>query len=174
MLDDWVRWNSRHAVLTALLEGGISVTLVGDGAVYAQLAQRYPDQLHFLGSADISQVVSFMARSKVVMNPCMAYAEGLHERLFTAMLCKAVPFTPRTPYLEEKFGSCFWYIDLKDLGSMVRQVRHILEAPQEAALQVEQNYRWAMEQHTWEHRGEEIIDYYEQWIAPEKGQGELP
>lgn len=166
IVDRYIRWQSRYDVLLALLKAGIRVTLIGDGETYKQLAEEYPEQLHFMGSADILDVVKLMARSRVVINPCSIYAEGLHERLCTALLCKAVCFTPWSPYLESNFGNRFRYIKLDNLDEMTVEIQYILEHPEAIEEQVEENYAYAMEYHTWKRRGEEIIDFYESQIAP--------
>ena len=168
VVDGYIRWQSRYDVLLALLKAGIRVTLIGEGAAYEQLAEEYPGQLHFMGGADILDVVKLMARSKVVINPCSIYSEGLHERLCTALLCKAVCFTPWSPYLEENYGNCFQYIKLDNLDEMTAEIQYILEHPEAVEEQVEANYTYAMEYHTWKKRGEEIIDFYESQIAPAK------
>lgn len=166
MVDIYIRWQSRYDVLLALLKAGIRVTLIGEGAAYEQLAEEYPGQLHFIGGADILDVVKLTARSKVVINPCSIYTEDLHDRLCTAMLCKSVCFTPWSPYLEENYGNCFQYIKLDNLDEMTAEIQHILEHPEAVEEQVEANYTYAMEYHTWKKRGEEIIEFYESQIAP--------
>lgn len=164
----YIRWQSRYNVLVALLKAGIQVTVVGVGETYEQLAEEYPKRLHLLGQKDILETVQFMARSKIVMNPCAIYAEGLHERLFTAMLCKAVCFTPWNPYLETNFGNCFGFMELDNLDKTTQEIQYILEHPETVERQIEENYAYAMESHTWKQRGEEIIDFYESQIAPRK------
>lgn len=168
LVDRHIRWQSRYDVLVALLKAGIRVTVVGDGETYNQLAEEYPQQLHVLGGKDISDVVQLMARSKIVINPCAIYTEGLHERMLTAMLCKAVCFTPWNDYLESNFGNCFAFIELDNLDGMTREIQYILEHPEAVEQQIEENYAYAMEYHTWKRRGEEIIDFYESQIAPLK------
>ena len=166
IVDRYIRWQSRYDVLLALLKAGIRVTLIGDGEAYEQLAEEYPNQLHFIGGADILDVVRLMARSKVVINPCAIYTEGLHERLCTALLCRAVCFTPWASYLESNFGNLFQYMNLDNLEEMTTEIQYILEHPETIEEQIERNYAWAMEYHTWKKRGEEIIDFYESQIAP--------
>lgn len=169
MIDRYIRWQSRYDVLEALLKAGIRVTVVGEGEVYEQLAEQYPEHLCLLGPKDILDVVSLMTRSKVVINPCAIYTEGLHERMLTAMLCKAVCFTPWSAYLESNFENCFRFIELDHLDAMVQEIPYILEHPETVERQLEENYAYAMEYHTWKRRGEEIIDFYESQIVPIKG-----
>ena len=87
-------------------------------------------------------------------------------RLCTALLCKAVCFTPWSPYLESNFGNLFRYVNLDNLEEMTAEIRYILEHPETIEEQIEKNYALAMEYHTWKKRGEEIIDFYESQIAP--------
>lgn len=166
IIDLYIRWKSRYEILVALLKAGIHVTVVGEGATYQRLAEEYREQLHFTGGADIQDVVKLMARSRVIVNPCPVLTEGMHERLCTAMLCKAVCFTPWTPYLETHFGNCFQYINLDNLDEMTGEIQYILAHPEEAEELIEKNYAYAMEYHTWKRRGEEIVDFYENQIAP--------
>lgn len=168
VVDLYIRWQSRYDVLMALLKARIHVTVVGDGAIYEQLAEEYPEQLHILGGKNISDVVQLMVRSRIVINPCPVFSEGLHERMLTAMLCKAVCFTPWNEYLESNFENCFAFMELDNLDGMTQEIQYILEHPEAVEQQIEENYAYAMEYHTWKRRGEEIIDFYESKIAPLK------
>ncbi len=164
-LDLYIRWECRYNILKTLLEHQITVDVIGDG--YEELEKEYGDYLVFHGGKDIDDVVDLMARSQIVMNPVPTLREGLHERLLTSMLCKAVCFTPWSEFLEENFGERFGYIHLDNLDEMAWRIKDILEHPEEIQAQVEDNYCYAMEHHTWQKRGEEMIDFYETQIAPE-------
>ena len=166
MIDAHIRWQSRYDILLALLEAGLPVTVAGSGEIYEQLAGKYPGQLNLVGGTDILDVVQLMARSRIVINPCPVLTEGLHERLLTSLLLKAVCFTPWTNYLDANFGACFDFIELDNLDKMTQEISFILEHPEAVTEQIEANYVYAMEYHTWKRRGEEIIDFYESQIEP--------
>lgn len=160
-VDEWVRYQCKYRILEALLKNNIHVHIVGDGA--DELVQQYPDFVTALGSQDITGVMDLMARAKIIINPCPpVFEEGFHERIFTAMLSKAACFTPYSVYVQNKLGTRIEMIDLNNLSKMVSHIGEILSKFDEYSNQIlEDNYVYALEKHTWEKRGEQIVDFFE-------------
>jgi len=159
-LDKYVRYQCRTKILNCLLESGLHVHILGNG--YEETAKKYPDQITYYGSVEIEKVTELMARSKIVMNPFPPiFEQGYHERIFSSMLCKSICFTPDFNFARETLGDRLEYIDLNNLDQMISDIKRVLDNYDQQQERLEDNYQYALANHTWEKRGEELIDIYE-------------
>ncbi len=161
-VDLYFRYQCRYRMMKALLESGVKLHVVGSGT--NDLLEQYKDNITVCGAKDITEVVKLIQRSKVVINPFpIIFYKGAHERIFTALLNKAVCFTPYSEYLDDLLGNRVQFIDLKNLDNMVKDVNKALDSYDGEVMQnlLEDNYRYALENHTWEIRGKEIAEFYE-------------
>ncbi len=161
-VDLYIRYQCRYRMMKALLGNGINLHVVGSGT--NDLLEQYKDNITVCGAKDITEVVKLIQRSKVVMNPFpVIFYKGAHERIFTALLNKAICFTPYSEYLDDLLGNRIQFVDMKNLDNMVQDVKKTLEIYDDDAMQklLEDNYQYALENHTWEVRGREIVEFYE-------------
>lgn len=160
-VDSWVRYQCKYRILESLLKSNITVHVIGEGS--DALVNQYSDCVVVHGAQDINEVINLMGKSKIIINPCPpVFEEGFHERVFTAMLSKAACFTPYSVYTQKKLGTRVEMIDMNNLSQMVDRIKEILLDFDEYSKQVlEGNYLYALENHTWEKRGEQIIDFFE-------------
>lgn len=160
-VDSYIRYECKYRMLEALLEAGIHVHIVGEG--HDELITKYSDLVTAHGACDISQVIELMGKSKIVINPCPpVFEKGFHERIFTAMLCKSAIFTPYTKYAQETMEKRLELVDMNDLSKMSTRVKEILNNFDSYNNEViEDNYVYARKNHTWEKRGEQIIEFFE-------------
>ncbi len=152
-------YECKERLLRILLENGISVIAVGSG--FEELKAEYPKGLRVIRDADISEVVDLIARTKILINPLYpVLEEGFHERIFTALLNNAICVTPGSDFLEEQLGDRVQYIDLLNLERFSEQVKLLLdEFDDEKMVQKrEDNYQWALRNHTWKERGKQIVE----------------
>lgn len=160
-VDSYIRYECKYNMLKALLEAGIHVHVVGEG--HDELIKKYSHLVSAHGACEIDQVIDLMRKSRIVINPCPAvFEQGFHERIMTAMLCKSAIFTPYTKYAEATMGKRLELVNMKNLSTMSSRVKDILndfDTYREDVL--EDNYVYAKENHTWEKRGEQIIDFFE-------------
>ena len=165
-VDMYIRYYYRKRTLIDLLEAGFYVSVIGEG--YSEMSGRYPN-LTVYGRKDIKEVISFMARSKIVCNPCPpVFRAGAHERIFSAMLNKAVCLTPYSDYQENLFGNNLLFYKINKKEEMIEKVRYCIEHFDDLSSNLEETYLFA-QNHTWEKRGEEIIGLYEQYFRNDLG-----
>ncbi|MDO5154446.1 MAG: hypothetical protein Q4D51_00630 [Eubacteriales bacterium] len=159
-LDGYVRYQCRTKILYTLLEAGFHIHILGNG--YDEIKKQYPNQITHYGAVEIDEVTEMMSRSKIVMNPFPPiFEQGFHERIFSAMLCKSICFTPESDFLRQQLGERVEYIDLNNMEQMVLDIQSVLDNYDKQQERLEDNYQYAFVNHTWEKRGEEIIDFYE-------------
>lgn len=152
---DSIRYTCRKKILEELVKTDLKVHLVGR----QDQDEQYPSNVTVHGPMEIDSVVDLFAKSKIVINPfpCV-YEEGAHERIFTALLNKAVCFTPGYPFLRELLSDRVEYIDLKNMEAFSTRVKSVLSNSESIGEKLEDNFKYAFENHTWEKRGEEIIE----------------
>lgn len=88
-LDQYQRDYMRQSIIETLLTNGLKVAVVGAGWDAYDGAGR--ENLEILSSegVDITEVIKLMQRSRIVINNTNIL-DGMHERIFTAMLAGAV------------------------------------------------------------------------------------
>lgn len=102
--DKYYRVQQREQCILYLLQSGITITVCGRG--WQQFKEEFgiTDQIHILSeNMPYEEVLNVMDRSKIVLNICPSYKEGIHERICTSMLRGAVCLTDSSNYLKENF-----------------------------------------------------------------------
>lgn len=158
-LDNYIRFDCKYRILESLLKNNFIVHIIGEGG--NELTDLYSDQVVIHGGLDVDEVVKLISYSKIVINPISTFVQGMHERILTAMLNKAICFTPDNDYLQEEMGERLQYIYMNDLDKMAKDIHNVLDNYQQYSEILEDNYSYALENHSWKKRGEQIIDYYE-------------
>jgi hypothetical protein len=154
----WVRYECKYQLIKSLLEAGYHLHIAGEG--HDKIVEEYESQITWLGVTDIDSTVDYIARSKIVINPLMqVFAEGMHERIFTAMLNRAVCFTPYSEFIHSQLGKRVEYIDMDCIPKMFARIDAILSDYDSVQEQLESNYCYAKENHSWQKRGEQIVEY---------------
>lgn len=158
----YIRTYFRNELLNELLKSGYNIHLIGNNNSQIE----YPSNVTLHGPMDIIDNMRLMKKSKIIMNPVPNVIEGgYHERIFTGLLSKAVIFSPYSPYVNEKLGDRIEYIDLNNLSDMMQRISDTLDNWDAKREYIENNYIYVKEQHTFEKRGEQIIDHFENNVA---------
>lgn len=168
-LDDYIRTWFRQRVLAQLANDGVQVAVCGEGwEKYSDeaLSQDKKENLIMLGSLSYEQALEKMADAKIVLNVMPWFKDGSHERVFTAMRNQAVCLTDRSAYLEEElsdYKSVIFY-SLKELDRLSGMIDTILSGKVEndgrlydMAEETVRAKKYADENHTWQHRGVELL-----------------
>ena len=162
-LDEYHRGYIREKVISALLSSGIRVTVAGMG--WEKWDGPGKERLQIISGEglDINEVIAVMEDSKVVMN-ITNFFDGMHERIFTAMLAKAVCVTNEYKLVNEFFepGKDILEFRLDDIPHISVLVQGILEDSKRAEGIVESAYQKAKAKHTWVRRGEQIVEWVEE------------
>lgn len=160
-LDQYQRACMRNEMIETLLEHGIKVSVVGEG--WETYQGKGKDNLNILSAqgVDIQEVVKLMQRSKIVLHN-VNFKMGMHERIFSAMLANAIVVTNEYRLLKRFFtnGKNIVTYSLAEPERLPVVVNQLLNNPEYAQTIADAGYKEAIEKHTWEHRGEQII----QWI----------
>lgn len=159
-LEKYQRAWIRTRMIEELLKSGIEVSVVGNGWENYTGAGR--EHLHILaeGGVLIDETVRLMGRSKIVLH-CMNFFDGMHERIFTAMLANAVCVSYRYDTLFEFFreGEDIVTFPMTHLEELPQIVTDLLEHPDKAEAIAAAGFHAALKKHTWERRGEQIAEW---------------
>lgn len=161
-VDLYIRYYFRYEMMKSLLENGIKLHVVGSGT--NDLLEQYKDSITVCGAKDITEVVKLIQRSQIVINPFpVIFYKGAHERIFTALLNRTICFTPYSEYLDDLLGNRVQFINMKNLQAMADDVKKVLEIYDDEVMQglLTDNYEYALANHTWKVRGQEIVEFYE-------------
>lgn len=158
-LDRVVRYTCKYNVLHTLLKNGLHIHIAGEGN--EEFSHLYPGQVTTYGPLNIDDVISLIGRSKIVINPVPTLTQGLHERIVTAMLGHAFCFTPYSQYLYDNWRDCLNFINMRNLSETVTTIKEILKNYESYQTKLEHNYKKAVQEHTWEQRGIQIVKFYE-------------
>lgn len=161
-LDQYQRDYMRQYLIENLLKNGIKISVVGAG--WDQYDGEGKKNLNVISAegVDITEVVKMMQYAKIVINNTNIL-DGLHERIFTAMLAGAVCVTNEYKLLSRIFenGKEIVTFPLNDLDRLSGIIKDLLENPVRAEAIAEAGYQAAIAGHTWEYRGEQIARWME-------------
>ena len=155
-IDQYIRFVWKKRIIDCLIQMGLQVHIVGEGYSIDEYLQQNNVTVH--GGMDVDEFVDMVGKSKIVVNTSLTLTGGIHERIATALLGKAICFSPECYYLRDNFSESVHCIDLLNLQAMTDKILEILENYESYQKQLEDSYLWALENHTWEVRGQQMIE----------------
>lgn len=159
-LDQYQRSYMRKRMVECIVERGIMLSVVGSGWENYNGAGKEYLQILSKEGVDITEVVKLMQRSRIVLNN-INFMDGMHERIFTAMLAKAVCLTNEHDILKSLFKEgkevVTYSADKPEMLPVI--IRGLLENREKAEKIANAAYQKALEKHTWERRGEQIVKW---------------
>lgn len=109
------------------------------------------------------QLVEIMKKSQIVLNNSPCIKHGAHPRIFTGIACGAMVFTGANAYICEQFKDreSLAFYRYNELTSLDELIAYYLSEPIQRCSVVEKGQQIVQQNHTWEHRAKELID----WLA---------
>lgn len=155
--DMHVNSHFRKAMISALINAGIDVTVYGNGWDLPELTSNA--HFHLCGFISQSECIEKMQQSKIVLNSMPWFKDGAHDRIFNAMLCRSVCVTDESKYLAEQFTDQqeLVFYSLEEIERLPAIVRSLLDNPQKAEFIAENGYQKAILSHNWETRALELL-----------------
>ena len=146
----------RVEVIRTLVEAGISVSVYGEGWDQTDLIEHPNFDCH--ASISFAEGLALMEDSKIVLNHLSWFKDGCCERIFNAMLQKAVCVTDDSIYLKEQFadGEDIVFYSLSALDKLPGLVNELLQDPERMQHIADCGYDNASTHHTWAHRAAEL------------------
>lgn len=161
LADICVRSCFRGKIISHLAESGIKVHVFG--ADWDKLPCKKPENLISSGKVvDSAACVEAVSDARLALNIMPWFKDGVHDRVFTAMLQRAVPLTDRSLFLEERFtdGKNIAFYDLVAWRELPEIVRGLLAEPERAQRLAAAGYEAAVREHTWQQRAAALAEYF--------------
>lgn len=146
----------RKHMIEVLGAAGVSVDIYGNG--WEDYDNKYSEYLHIHEAVSFEEALEIMSDTKIVLNN-LPYADGSHERVFTAMRCGAVALTQENVYFREEFEENreIVFFNYRNLGKLPEKIKFLLDNERLAEHIAESGRRKAENSHTWEMRAKDIL-----------------
>lgn len=157
-IDICIRSYFRGELIKMLAESGVKVQVFG--ANWEKLSCRNPENIVSSGrEVDSVSCAKAIGRAKISLNIMPWFKDGAHDRVFTAMLQRAVSLTDDSRYLRETCaeGKELVFFSLEEREKLPELVRGLLANPEKSVEIAENGYRKAADCHTWRQRGEILV-----------------
>jgi glycosyltransferase involved in cell wall biosynthesis len=161
LADHYIRGIYRNKLLEMMAHRDYQVWVYGEGWEECPIQAS---NIHYHKAVDYEENISLMNHSKIVFNTYTGFLCGAHERIFTAMLAKALCFTDSNQYIEENLtdrGNCIFF-SYQDMVPCSDQINYYLQHQEEAEKIALNGYRYADKYHTWKVRARQIREIMEQ------------
>lgn len=158
LVDLCARTYYRGEIIRELAEQDIKVHVFG--ADWDQLSCKKPENIIQNGSQVSSgECVRAVRDAKIALNVMPWFKDGVHDRIFTAMLQKTVALTDDSKYLREQFtdGEDIVYFSLEERERLPDIIRMLLWDEENVVRIAENGYRQAHKKHTWKVRAQELL-----------------
>lgn len=158
LIDLCARSYYRGEIIRELADNGIKVHVFG--ADWERLSCKKPENIIQNGSQVSSgECVGAVRNAKIALNVMPWFKDGVHDRIFTAMLQKTVALTDDSKYLREEFtdGEDIVYFSLEEREHLPDIIRMLLRDEENAMRIAENGYRQARAKHTWRVRAQELL-----------------
>lgn len=163
-VDRYVRSYFRDKVIRVLVENGIVVDVFGDG--WDKFVTAHTECLRIHPAVGYEESLELVGDSKISLNVMPWFKDGAHDRIFSAMMCGTVCLTDSSKYLSEQFREQenIYFYSLKGLKYLPSKVHQILLNTDKSAEVAANGKKLAMQEHTWEARSDEVMDYLQQVV----------
>ena len=152
----------RYQILKTILDSGIKLDVFGD-FWKDSLVGDHPNLICH-PSVSVEESLAIFAQSKLSLNVMSWHKDGYTERIANIMLGKAVLVTDETTYLMEQYQNEKELVmfSLDKLEELPKQIKQILDDELLQKQIAEAGYQKTKEQHTWEKRAEDLIDFLQE------------
>lgn len=163
-VDRYVRSYFRDKVIRVLVENGIVVDVFGDG--WDKFVTAHTECLRIHPAVGYEESLELVGDSKISLNVMPWFKDGAHDRIFSAMMCGTVCLTDGSKYLSEQFREQenIYFYSLKGLKYLPSKVHQILLNTDKSAEVAANGKKLAMQEHTWEARADEVMNYLQQVV----------
>ncbi len=158
LLEGWMRMLTRERMVTALVEGGVDLYVLGGGWQDCPCAGK--KQFHSLSKETIPfrDTLAWMENAKINLNIMPWFKAGSHDRVFNAMLRESVALTDPSTYFQQYFRDqeSIVYYSPKIPDRLPEMARGLLAHPGQAEAIARTGYEKAAA-FTWERYVEELL-----------------
>lgn len=158
-IDSKMRYKIRYQAISELINNGIKVDYFGNCD-----ENLFYNNKNFInhGAKDYEEILEIMAESKIIVNDLTYFKNGSHERVFSAMLNKALVISNINNYSHNMYkdNESIVFYDVNKENDLVEKVKYFLNNEQERNRIIENAYEITSTYNTWDNRADEILQIY--------------
>jgi hypothetical protein len=158
IVDSYIRYFFRREVLMTVIRAGLPIDIYGwNDAVL----EEFPNAM-MKDSVPFDRMQEICKQVKFVLNVQPWTKSGTQERVFNAMLCGAIAVTDEADYLRKQTVDerDLLLYNLDHLEQLPDKLRYYMEHEEEAEGIAASGQELALSKHTWEHRAQELLEYF--------------
>lgn len=150
----------RKKLVQILVENGVDVDVYGAGWQYPELLNN--KYFHYKGMVPQTECLKQMKNTRFVLNSMPWFKDGVHDRVYNAMLAGAVCVTDVSKFMEEEFtdGEDIVYYHLEEMEKLPEIIKYYEAHPDEAEKIAGAGYAKVAVGHTWQTRVIELLNRY--------------
>lgn len=159
LADKYLRNLRRKEAVLAAVDAGVPFTVMGHG--WELLQELKQKQVTIRPGIGFAASLQMMADAKRLLNTTPGFHGGFHDRVYSAMLNRALCFTEETDFSRQKLvdGKEVIFYDSSNLGDLTEKIAFMYEHAAETEEIAECAYKKAISQETWLKRAEQITKF---------------
>lgn len=158
-IDVFIRMYFRTRVVKAIVETGVSMTIIGGG--WEKLWKEKPGNVTVLPGTSFAGIFPYMERAKITLTVMPWFKAGTHDRNFNALMHFSCPLTDTSSWMLKNFKpdkECAYY-SLEHLDELPYVVYRLLNHPELQELIVVNGRRKVENNYTSKQTVEKILYY---------------
>jgi len=156
--DRFIRARKRIDVIERMLKNGIAIDFFGSISPDHYFNQYTNFKAH--GIVSFNEMKNIFKDSKIVLNVLPNFPNGGHERIFTSMMCGALPLSDQNVYIAQHLNKILSF-EYNQLENYVDTIKEHLTNEELWVRKIDENYHLVCKQHTWENRLNDLFYVYD-------------
>lgn len=159
-LENKLKNRNRYNIIMKLLENGFVVHYIGkcknkEFAKYNNFVNHGPKKYE--------DMLTYMAKSKIVIDESSYCKNGSNARIYSAMLNKSLVFANKNNYSNDMYKDkeSIVYYDINNLEEMIECIKYYLKNPYEMREIIKKAYFITRKYNTWNSRIIELLNIYD-------------
>lgn len=159
LADKYLRNLRRKETALAAAKAETPFTIVGHG--WESAAELNCSHITIQNGVGFAASLQLMANAKMLVNTTPGFHGGLHDRVYSAMMNHTLCFTEASQFAKQALsdGKEAVLYDISRPDALAEKIRILYERPKEIQIMTDQAFLKAKEQHTWQKRAGEIINF---------------
>lgn len=146
----YLRSYFREKIVRILVDGGIDVTIAGEG--WDKLFPEKPSNLHLLGALSFEDATELSGQAKICLNVMPLFKAGMHDRILTGIQNGSLVLTDSSSYIDSHFtdGENIVLFDLHHPELLPELVNNILADDSAAKEIIANGQKFIKSKYCWE------------------------
>lgn len=171
-LDYYTRGKDRVDLINSIKDahvhvyGELSKDISGGLMGWPQYLSDHP-HVTIHSSVNFNEVFNILRQSKICLNSMPFFKNGSHERIFTGLMCGAVPLTTDNLYIRDSFieNEEVLFYQSSNLDNVNEKISHLLQNEKDRKEIAHRGREKVCNEHTWDKRAQQLLQEVPQILA---------